>query len=469
MIATFGRLVARLRHAMPLVATLLAAVAFNQWVLSHPWRFDLTPSGVYSIGPETLRVIRSLKSPVRITYFYTLTNRSLVDAKLLLEQYAQASPLIDVQAFDPVVHPAQAQKFQIRFPGSAVFETEGRRTVVNGGTEVDFTNGLIRAQRGSGQAVCFTDGHLEADPFSLSTHDHFEGGMAHDHSSGGRRLEVHERHGAGMARQALEALGYRVRRVVLLQGPAQLQGCHVLVIAAPRTPFLPREVDSVDAFMADGGRAVMLLDPLYEAGLSGTLAAFGVRHDANRVLDTNSHYWTDPATPAVSSYLRHKITRDLALTFFPGVSSLSPVGRQPPPGVSVFPLVMTSERAKVAALEGMPSKVDDDERARSLMVLATRRSSAGTQSPQSQLIVAGDGDFMTNSFYPVLGNGQLFLNAVSYLADNEQLIDIAPRTYQLPSIRLSNRQMQFTFLLSTVLMPLLAIGFILVHRWRRGR
>ncbi|MEZ5661286.1 MAG: hypothetical protein R3E83_23085 [Burkholderiaceae bacterium] len=69
----------------------------------------------------------------------------------------------------------------------------------------------------------------------------------------------------------------------------------------------------------------------------------------------------------------------------------------------------------------------------------------------------------------MLGNGQLFLNAVSYLADNEQLIDIAPRTYELPSIRLSNQQMQFTFLLSTVLMPLLALGFIVWHRWRRGR
>jgi len=243
----------------------------------------------------------------------------------------------------------------------------------------------------------------------------------------------------------------------------------VLVVAAPRTPFLPKEAALVDAYMAAGGRAVMLLDPLYETGLDGTLASFGVRHDANRVLDAKSHYWTDPATPAVSSYLRHKVTRDLALSFFPGVSSLSPVGREPPPGVAVFPLVMTSDRATVAALGGMPSQVDGDERARSLMVLATRRTVPGSQAPQSQLIVAGDGDFLTNSFYPVLGNGQLFLNAVSYLADNEQLIDIAPRTYELPSIRLSNQQMQFTFLLSTVLMPLLALGFIVWHRWRRGR
>ncbi|MEZ5661287.1 MAG: GldG family protein [Burkholderiaceae bacterium] len=393
MIATLKRLLARGRVAMPLVAIGLVAVALNQWVLGHPWRFDLTPSGVYSIGPETQRVIQSLKSPVRITFFYTLTNRSLVDAKLLLEQYAQASPLIEVQAFDPVVHPAQAQKFQIRFPGSAVFETEGRRTVVNGGTEVDFTNGLIRAQRGSGQAICFTDGHLEADPFSLSTHDHFEAGMQHDHSSGGQRLEVHERHGAGMARQALEALGYVVRQVVLLQGPDVLQGCHVLVVAAPRTPFLPKEAALVDAYMTAGGRAVMLLDPLYETGLDGTLASFGVRHDANRVLDTKSHYWTDPATPAVSSYLRHKVTRDLALSFFPGVSSLSPVGREPPPGVAVFPLVMTSDRATVAALEGMPSQVDGDERARSPDGAGHRRTVPGSQAPQSQLIVAGDGDF----------------------------------------------------------------------------
>ena len=43
-----------------------------------------------------------------------------------------------------------------------------------------------------------------------------------------------------------------------------------------------------------------------------------------------------------------------------------------------------------------------------------------------ELLLVGDGDFASNSFFHILGNGALFLNGVSYLAEQEQLIDITP-------------------------------------------
>jgi ABC-type uncharacterized transport system involved in gliding motility auxiliary subunit len=67
--------------------------------------------------------------------------------------------------------------------------------------------------------------------------------------------------------------------------------------------------------------------------------------------------------------------------------------------------------------------------------------------------VIGDSDFATNSFFHFLGNGNLFLNTVSYLTAQENLIGVEPRTHELPRLSVTNRQMKGTFVLSMALVP----------------
>ena len=87
---------------------------------------------------------------------------------------------------------------------------------------------------------------------------------------------------------------------------------------------------------------------------------------------------------------------------------------------------------------------------------------------KSRIVVIGDSDFATNSFFHILGNGNLFLNAVNYLAEQENLIGVEPRTYDPPRVNLTNRQMKGTFLLSVILIPALLalIGFAVWWRQR---
>ena len=79
---------------------------------------------------------------------------------------------------------------------------------------------------------------------------------------------------------------------------------------------------------------------------------------------------------------------------------------------------------------------------------------------RSRVAVVGDSDFATNSFFHIMGNGALFLNTVNFLAAQENLIGIQPRTADLPRINLTNRQMKATFFLSVLLVPALlaAVG-----------
>ncbi len=451
---------------LPVAAMLAVLVAVNLLAARSPVRLDLTSAGSYSLGPESRRVVEAVGTPVTVTFFYDLRNRAMQDAKALLEQYA-ANPLITVRAVDPMLQPAEARRHKVQFAGTAIFQSGDRRITVNGGTEVEFTNGLIRAAQQAAQTVCFTDGHTEADPFSLKTHDHFETDMSHghSHSTGGRALEIHERHGMGMARDALDALGYRVQAVQLSRGPGQLAGCSVVVVAAPQVAFEAAEAEQLRAHLAGGGRAILLLEPLVAHGLDGLLEEYGIRHHRALVLDDESHYWTDPGTPAVTRYSRHRITRNLAMTFYPGAAALTPAPGARAAGLTLTPLVQTSARSRTQSVGG--DAVAEDG-AQTLMVLATRTMQDDDAARRAELVVVGDGDFATNSFFARFGNGTLFLNTVSALAEQENLIDIVPRVHTMRTVQLTNGQMQAAFLTSTVALPgaLAVIGLIV---WRRRR
>jgi ABC-type uncharacterized transport system involved in gliding motility auxiliary subunit len=89
-------------------------------------------------------------------------------------------------------------------------------------------------------------------------------------------------------------------------------------------------------------------------------------------------------------------------------------------------------------------------------------------SGKSRVAVIGDSDFATNSFFHIMGNGKLFLNTVNYLASQENLIGIEPRTYDLPRVNLTNRQMKGTFFLSIVLIPAL-MALVGIAVWWKQR
>ncbi|HEV8440285.1 MAG TPA: Gldg family protein [Methylomirabilota bacterium] len=449
-------------------------------VLAHlsalfPLRVDMTETGRYSLSEATVTMLKRLDRPVHIVFFHDPKMREAVE---LYELIAKQTPRVTVEFYDPMVSPAQARMLGVNFAGTAVMESEGRRLQVNGGSETDIANGILRVSRSTTQRVCFVDGHGEPDPFSLESHDHLEGAAGHTHGLGARYV-LHERHGLAKARHALETLNYQVEKISLLGGGDALAGCVVLVVAGPKIAMLSGETAAIRAWLDTGGSALFMLDPFVRTGLEPVIRAYGIVVDDDIVIDEASHFWADVSAPAVSDYNRHQVTRDLPLTFFPGARSLSPTpGRVP--GTSVLPIANSSKnswgqanRDRVEFVEGRDSRGP-----LTLMALAVRRSvtsdsaetarrelerrpppaptasddSANAVKP-SRIAVVGDSDFATNSFFHIMGNGALFLNTINYLAAQENLIGIQPRTHDLPRVNLTNRQMKGTFFLSVILAP----------------
>jgi ABC-type uncharacterized transport system involved in gliding motility auxiliary subunit len=443
-------------------------VAVGYLTVRHPLRFDLTSEGRFSLSASTITMLARLERPVHIVFFHDPLMRETVE---LYQLIAAQTPRIAVEFYDPTINPAQARMHGVNFAGTAVMQSEGRRLQVNGGSETDIANGILRVSRSATQRVCFLDGHGEPDPFSLESHDHQEGAAGHSHGLGAKYV-LHERHGMAKARHALENLNYRVEKILLLQRRGGLAGCAVLVVAGPKAALLSVEVAEVRAYLAGGGHALFMLDPFVRTALEPLLREYGVVVDDTIVIDEASHFWADVSAPAVTDYNRHQVTRDLPLAFFPGARSLSPTAQRSP-GTSVVPLVNSSRRSWSQADRDRVNFVQGRDRPgpSTIMVVALRRPAApdGTpaEGPRSRIAVIGDSDFATNSFFHIMGNGALFLNTVNYLAAQEDLIGITPRGADLPRVNLTNRQMKATFVLAVVLVPALLAVVGTAVWWRQ--
>jgi hypothetical protein len=87
--------------------------------------------------------------------------------------------------------------------------------------------------------------------------------------------------------------------------------------------------------------------------------------------------------------------------------------------------------------------------------------------PESRIVVIGDSDFAGNNALGIQGNQDLFLNAVNWLAQQEDLIAIRPRDAQDRRITLTADDQQRVFLLSILVIPGLVFAGGVYSWWRR--
>ncbi|HEY5930754.1 MAG TPA: GldG family protein, partial [Burkholderiales bacterium] len=262
--AGIGELVRQRRGEVALYTIgLVGILILMAWLSARfPVRFDMTENRQFSLSPATEAMLDRLEKPVHVVFF---NDRMMRETTEIYEQMARRTDKLTVEFFDPMLNPAQARMRGVEFAGTAIFESEGRKLTVNGPTETDIANGILRISQGVQQTVCFLDGHGEPDPFSLESHDHTESNAGHSHGLGSK-LVLHERHGIAKARHGLEAMNYVVQRASLLQGVNDLAKCSVLVVAGPKIPLLPAEVKAIDKYLVDGGNALFMLDPFIKTG-----------------------------------------------------------------------------------------------------------------------------------------------------------------------------------------------------------
>ena len=433
-----------------LMAGILGMIA--AFAIAHNLRFDLTKTKRYTLSPQSSKILKELKDPVKAIAFYQEGSSEWKAARELLEQYRYYSDKFSYELVDPDKRPAVAKEYEIASYGTIVIECRGRVEKIFDLTEEELTNAIVRATRKGKKKILFVKGHGEHD------------------------LEDFQRSGYSMVKKALEDQNYEVSSLVLLREGEVPKGTAVLVLAGPKKDLLPKEIEAIKRYLEDGGKLLALVDPPTVKNVKAFLKEYGLLLQDDIIIDRVSRVLGgDYLIPVVSLYEPHPITKDFRLaSFFPLAQSIS-LQKEPPKGVELVPLAKTAPQSwgevdrRRLKEKGEASFEEGKDHKGPLIVAAVATKKVGGKR-KARIVLFGDSDFATNAHFGISGNGDLFLNAVSWLAEEEELIAIRPRPTNFTPLFLSRSEARWLFWLCVVVLPggVAATGAITaIRRWKR--
>ncbi|HJZ83263.1 MAG TPA: GldG family protein [Pyrinomonadaceae bacterium] len=416
--------------------------------------FDSTSNKRYSLSEQTGKIVKALKQPATITYYDQSTRFG--QAKDQLDQYASLSPQVHVEYVDPDKKPELARAAGVKNYGIAIVQIGDRKEEAKSLTEEGITGAFIRDLKTTTRTVCFAEG------------------------SGEHQIEDADRNGYSRFKDLLGKDGYEAKSVNLVTKAEIPSDCTVLVVGGPDADYQRPEIDAIKKLVEGGGRALIMLDPPLKIGreeiadneaFGKVLEGWGVTPQKNLILDLNpigQIAGLGPQVALVTSYDTHAIVNDMSrrATGFPLTRSLETKNGEK---TTVTKLFSTSD-SSLATTKLNSAAIDpgDPQNTKGpLPIAAAGTYSTGKENSQGRFVVVGSSSWAANSFISFNGNRDLALNAVNWLASDEDLISIRPKDRDDRRITLTRAQMNWVRLTSQFVLPLIVIiGGVSVW-WRR--
>lgn len=415
-------------------------------------RIDLTPEQRHALSPHARKLLGALTADVYMIAFLRSQNPRNPYFRGLLRRVSNASPRVRWEEVDVNRSPARAHQYGVTSYGAVVVESGARRRVLPNPREETLMWAILQVTRAEPKTVYFIAGHGEKTPAERDRQRGYSAAAARIHE------EV-----------------YQVRVTGLARMTAVPEDATVVVIAGPQAPFSAREVEIVDRYLRRGGRVLLMLDALEDAGLGPYLAGHGVVLRDETVVDSEYRMFGGEFV-TISVPLdagMHPIASGLAAP--PLLSVVRPVeAGSVPSGTTVSPVLRTGPGSwatpdvDVLAAGAPRFRVGRDRRGPITVGLEVRLPSLDGKAG-GRLVVYGDSDFASNFFLDREGNSDLLLNTLNWLADEEALI--APRA---PRKRPGTEQLLVLgeegariFWLAVVVVPGLCLVAGMAQVWRQ--
>jgi len=440
-------------NSITMVVIFIAILGILNFILvRHELRIDLSDAGIFSLSKQTEAVLDKLEAEIKITGFFTEQSKLRGKAKDLFENYVHQSEKVSYVIVDPDKKPGIAKRYGITDYDTTVVEAGDKRATARSLSEEGLTSALIRVSREGSKTFYFVEGHGE------------------------HGIDDVEKSGYAFLKTSMEKQGFLVKKLHLLRAKAVPEDADVLILGGPQRPLMASEQDALKAYLDQGGQVLLLLDPMVENGLETFVETWGLQLKNNIILDPMSGLGV--AIPIINpgAYVPHDLTRNFDLASFYPLSR--GIGFEPKKaeGFLFEPFLETSPDTWLTqAVEGDLS-IDPKRDQKGPIVLGGVISEfvplGSTPDPDEKkmrLVVIGDSDFGTNSVVQAAGNGDLFLNIVSWLADEGDLVAIRPKEVPTTTLVLSAQQTNLIFSVSVLLLPLSVMGFgLFIWRGRRS-
>jgi len=416
--------------------------------------FDATANKRYSLSDQTAKIVKGLKQDATITYYDQSTR--FQQAKDTLEQYSNLSPKVHIQYVDLDKNPQVAREANVTEYGTAVVQVGSRKEAAKSMTEEGITGAFIRDLKNNTRTVCFISG------------------------SGEHQIDDAERKGYSRFKELLSKDEYETKSINLLQKAEVPEECTVLVAGGPTSDYLQPEVDAIKKYVENGGRAFIMLDPPLKIGreeiadndaLTNVLGAWGVTAQKNLILDLNpigQLAGVGPQVALVTQYGSQPIVSQLkgTVTGFPITRTLEIRNSDK---TSVEKLFDSSDSSVATTnLSSASVNVNDPKNKKGAATIAAAGTyKTGKENSQGRFVVVGSSSWAANSFIRFNGNGDLALNAINWLASDEDLISIRPKEREDRRLTMTNAQMNWVRTTSQFLLPLVVVVAGVSVWWKR--
>jgi len=426
----------------------------NAIAARHYSRVDLTAKKKFTLSSQTLGLLDRMTKPVRISAIERADDLGS-EVRDLLGEYAARGRTVASQLIDPDSDPGEVQRLADRAgkkrldPRSIVVECGDHARVI--GQDEYFRQTRVRDSR-TGQVIGYVAPRFSGEQavtsaiLALTNTDPLRVSVALGH--GERRLDDYGPHGLSLLRDRLRREGCDVREAKLVDGAAVAGDCQVLIQAGPSQPLEEADRAALAAYLARGGKWLLLVEPWQAAGLEPMLKENGIEVRPVYVADPEgASAGREPTTLVVTSFQHHPITDPMAgaSLLFPYATSVHHVAVEKK-DLDIENLVLTSTHGiGITDRNRGPNQIDPkkDLYVPTGISLATAMServdfnSAEGQREPARIVVVGDADFATNSWFDKLGNADFAVNCVDWLARHEQMITLRAREPGVAGITLS--------------------------------
>jgi ABC-type uncharacterized transport system involved in gliding motility auxiliary subunit len=416
--------------------------------------FDATSNKRYSLSDQTAKIVKGLRQDAMITYFDQSTR--FREGKDLLDQYANLSHKVRVEYVDPDKNPQLAREAGIRSLGTAVVQVGSKKEEAKSMTEEGITGAFIRDLKSNTRTVCFVTG------------------------SGEHQADDRDREGLSGFKELLAKDSYESKAIDLLQKAEVPADCTALVVAGPTRNYEQPEVDAIKKYIEEGGRALLMLDPPLKLGrseianndaLTNLLQGWGVTLNKDLILDLNpigQLAGLGPQVALVTTYSSQPIVSEMkgTATGFPLVRSMEIKDTDK---TSVQKLFDSSSSSLAANnLSSASVDVNDPKNKKGpLTIAAAGTYNTGKENSQGRFVVVGSSSWVANRFINFNGNNDLALNAVNWLASDEDLISIRPKQQEDRRITMTRAQLNLVRVTSQFVLPLIVVVAGVGVWWKR--
>ncbi len=447
------------RSASKRSATLhiLLSVLLTGIVLATGWltqrfstSFDITANDRHSLTPITVQVLQSMDSPVEMIAVLGANPQQREGVEALVARFQSIKSDVQLRFINPETDPAAARALNAAPGGELILKAAGREQRLQNLSERSLVNSLRLLDREGERDIVFITGHDERSPVRTSNDDW-------------NRIAAE-----------LANIGLVSREVSLVSEPYLDDSIDLVVLAAPRRPYFPGEMASLDDYLRRGGNLLWLSETASKLptgpGLQLLANNFGVDTLEGSVIDTASQALQaqSPDFVLLDRFPAHPVTARLTSPILlPQASALAVT---PLAGQQILPLLQTPDSSwtESGALSGAIQFDQGTAEVAGPLLLGVTIERP-TEADMQRFAIIGDADFGASQFIDNGSNKAFVESLMLWLTGESDALDFVTQKAADSELILDNQTiiaLTAVFLAGIPALLLITAGLV---RWRRRR